>query len=409
MILARRHLLALAVGLTACGAVNWSPLTQPKAMAAEPIVIGDLNSYTRLPAFSLPYKKGWELALEEINASGGVIGRPLTVVSRDDGAKPGDAITVANDLVTREGAEVLIGTLLSHVGLAVSDFAKQREILFLAAEPLTDAIAWEKGNAYTFRLRPGTYAQTAMLAEEAAKLPAKRWVTVAPNYEYGQSAVAAFKSLLSEKRPDVVFVGEQWPALFKIDAGATVQALAAAEPDAIFNVTFGSDLVKLVREGDLRGLFEGREVASLLTGEPEWLEPLKNEVPKGWIVTGYPWAELDTPAHRTFVAAYERRYGEPPHMGSVVGYVTLKSIAAAIESAGSTDGDTLAEAMRGMTLDTPFGPITYRASDQQSTMGTFVGRTTGQQHPGAIDGWRYVDGSEHLPSDEDAAKRRPGS
>ncbi len=380
----------------------------PAPRAAEPIKIGDLNSYTRLPAFSLPYKQGWELALDEINAGGGVLGRPLEVVSRDDGGKPGDAVTVANELVSREGVSVLIGTLLSHVGLAVADFANQKKVLFLAAEPLTDTIAWEKGNPYTFRLRPGTYVQAAMLAEEAAKLPAKRWATVAPNYEYGQSAVAAFKALLKEKRPDVEFVAEQWPALFKIEAGPTVQALALAEPEAIFNVTFGGDLVKLVREGTLRGLFENREVASLLTGEPEWNAPLKDELPEGWIVTGYPWQDIDTPAHAAFAAAYEKRFGDTPRMGSVVGYVTLLSIAAAMEKAGGTDAEGLTKAMRGLTLDTPFGPILYRAADQQSTMGTFVGRTTIKDGLGAMKDWRYGDGTTYLPSEEEARKMRPG-
>ena len=394
--------------LSAIAALLGTIALAPAPRAAEPIKIGDLNSYTRLPAFSLPYKQGWELALDEINAGGGVLGRPLEVVSRDDGGKPGDAVTVANELVSREGVSVLIGTLLSHVGLAVADFANQKKVLFLAAEPLTDTIAWEKGNPYTFRLRPGTYVQAAMLAEEAAKLPAKRWATVAPNYEYGQSAVAAFKALLKEKRPDVEFVAEQWPALFKIEAGPTVQALALAEPEAIFNVTFGGDLVKLVREGTLRGLFENREVASLLTGEPEWNAPLKDELPEGWIVTGYPWQDIDTPAHDAFAAAYEKRFAETPRMGSVVGYVTLLSIAAAMEKAGGTDAEGLTKAMRGLTLDTPFGPILYRAADQQSTMGTFVGRTTIKDGLGAMKDWRYGDGTTYLPSEEEARKMRPG-
>src|SRR3546814_583702 len=211
------------------------------ATAADPIRIGDMNSYTSLPAFSVPYRMGWQLAVDEINAAGGVLGRPLEVVSRDDGGKPADAVTVANELVTREHVEVLAGTLMSHVGLAVADFANQRRIVFSAAEPLTDALAWSQGNPYTFRRRPGTYVQAAMLAEEAAKLPAKRWVTVAPNYEYGKSAAEAFKALLKARRPDVEFVGAQWPALFKLDAGATVQALARHEPDAIFTVLFGRD------------------------------------------------------------------------------------------------------------------------------------------------------------------------
>ena len=387
--------------------VSCAVLTGRSAISDEPIRIGDLNSYTRLPAFTLPYKDGWTLALEEINATGGILGRPVEVLSRDDGGKPGDAVTAANELVSRQRVDILMGTLLSHVGLAVSDFARQRKILFLAAEPLSDAIAWEKGNRFTFRLRPGTYAQSAMLVKEAAKLPAKRWATVAPNYEYGQSAVAAFKKLLKKERPDVEFVAEQWPALSKIDAGATVQALALSKPDAIFNVTFGSDLAKFVREGRLRGLFEGREVVSLLTGEPEWIAPLKAEAPEGWIVTGYPVSAVDTPEHRAFLEAYQARFGELPRMGSVVGYVTLRTLAAAMEKAGTTETEALIAAMRGLALDTPFGGIVFRASDQQSTMGTFVGRTVLADGLGTLRDWEFRDGADFLPPESEVARLRP--
>ena len=160
------------------------------AMAQSEIKIGEINSYSLLPAFTEPYRKGWQLAVEEINAAGGINGKKLVVISKDDGGKPADAQTAANELVSSENVAMLTGTFLSNIGLAVSDFAKQKKVFFLAAEPLTDAITWSKGNRYTFRLRPSNYMQAAMLAEEAAKLPAKRWATIAPNYEYGQSAVA---------------------------------------------------------------------------------------------------------------------------------------------------------------------------------------------------------------------------
>ena len=377
------------------------------AAAAEPIRIGELNSYTRLPAFTLPYRDGWRMALDEINAGGGVLGRPLEVISKDDGGTPGDAVTVAGELVTHDRVVMLFGTLLSHVGLAVSDLARQRKVPFIAAEPLTDTIAWEKGNRYTFRLRPGTYVQAAMLAEEAAKLPAKRWATVAPNYEYGKLAVAAFREILSAKRPDIEWVGEQWPALFKIDAGVTVQALAGVEPDAIFNVTFGSDLAQFVREGTTRGLFEGRTVASILSGEPDWIDPMKDEAPRGWIVTGYPWYDIDTPVHASFRKAYMERFDDYPRLGSVVGYATMKTIAAAIAKAGSTDAEALVEAMKGLTVATPLGPIVFRAADHQSTMGTYVGRLTVKEGMPRMVDWRFGDGADYLPSEEDAAKMRP--
>ena len=109
---------------------------------AQTIRIGELNSYKVFPAFLEPYKKGWELALQEINAGGGIKGRKLEVISREDGGNPGDAVRVAEELITRENVSVLMGTFASHVGLAVSNLANQRKIVFIAAEPLTDKIVW---------------------------------------------------------------------------------------------------------------------------------------------------------------------------------------------------------------------------------------------------------------------------
>jgi branched-chain amino acid transport system substrate-binding protein len=383
-------------------------LTAPVSAADnKPILIGEISSYSTVPAFTVPYRNGWQMAMEEINAAGGLLGgRKLEVISRDDGGKPDDATRNAQELLSQK-VDLLAGTFLSNVGLAVSDIALRNKTLFVAAEPLTDALVWDKGNRYTFRLRPSTYMQAAMLAEEAAKLPAKTWATLAPNYEYGQSAVANFKELLKAKRPDVQFVAEQWPALGKLEAGATIQALEAAKPEAIFNVTFGADLTKFVREGNLRGLFESRAVVSMLTGEPEYLDPLKDETPRGWIVTGYPWDQIKTPAHQRFVQAYEKRYGETPRLGSVVGYVTFMAIADAIRKAGSTDTEKLISALRGLKFETVFGPVAFRALDQQSTLGAFVGRLDLKDGRGVMVDWRYVDGKDYMPPDAVVRKRRP--
>src|SRR6201747_979833 len=317
----RRHLLGAGLAIAVTGMAG-------SAVAQAEIKIGEINSYSLLPAFTEPYRKGWQLAVEEVNAAGGIGGKKLVVVSKDDGGKPADAQTAANELVSSENVAMLTGTFLSNIGLAVSDFANQKKVFFRPAEPLTDAITWAKGNRYTFRLRPSNYMQAAMLVEEAAKLPAKRWATIAPNYEYGQSAVSVFKKLMSEKRPDIVWVDEQWPPQGKIDAGPVVQAVAAANPEAILNVTFGADLVKLVREGNTRGLFKDRAVVSFLTGEPEYLDPLKDETPDGWIVTGYPWYSISLPEHAAFLTAYQAKYRDYPRLGSVVGYSTIKAAAA---------------------------------------------------------------------------------
>ncbi len=378
-----------------------------QASAQAPIKIGELNSYKIFPAFLEPYKKGIELAVEEANAAGGVLGRKIEVVSRDDNGNPGDAVRVAEELLSREGASFLIGTFPSNVGLAVADFAKQRKVLFIAAEPLTDKIVWDSGNPYTFRLRTSTYMQTAMLIPDAVKLAKKRWAIVYPNYEYGQSATAAFKKLLKEKQPDVEFVAEQAPPLGKIDAGAVAQALADAKPDAIFSSLFGPDLAKFVREGQTRGLFKGVEVFNLLAGEPEYLDPLKDETPDGWYVTGYPWSELKTPEHTKFLNAYQAKFKDYPRLGSVVGYATVMSAVEAIKKAGSLDQEKLVAAMRGLSLITPFGMIEYRPLDHQSTMGAYVGQLGVKDGKGYMKTWRFVDGKDALPSDADVQKMRP--
>lgn len=368
---------------------------------AQPIRIGELNSYKVFPAFLEPYRKGMELAVEEINAAGGVLGRKVELVTRDDGGTPGDAVRVAEELITRDRANVLMGTFASHVGLAVANLANQRKVLFVASEPLTDKMVWENGNRYTFRLRPSTYMQTAMLIPEAAKLKKKRWAIVYPNYEYGQSATASFKRLLKQAQPDVEFVSEQAPPLGKIDAGAVVQALADSKPDAIFSSLFAADLQRFVREGNTRGLFKGRAVFNLLAGEPEYLDTLKDETPEGWWVTGYPWSEIKTPAHQKFLAAYQARWKDYPRQGSVVGYAAVHSVANAIRRAGSTDTEKMVDAMKGLEMPTPFGPIVWRALDHQSTMGAYVGQLARRGGRGVMVNWRFADGANFLPPFEE--------
>jgi branched-chain amino acid transport system substrate-binding protein len=377
------------------------------ASAQDTVKVGELNSYKSQPAFLEPYKRGLDLAVEEINKAGGVNGRKLEVISRDDGGNPGDAVRVAEELVTREGVTALAGTFLSNVGLSVTEFAGKNKVFFLAAEPLTDKITWQNGNKYTYRLRSSTYMQVAMLMPDIVAAQKKRWALVYPNFEYGQSAVAALKSMLTAKQPGVEFVTEQATPLGKIDAGAVAQAVDDAKPDGIFNVLFGADLAKFVREGNTRGVFKDRFVASLLSGEPEYLDPLKDEAPTGWVVTGYPWYAITTPEHKAFLAAYQARFNDYPRLGSVVGYVTIKSLAAGIAKAGGTDPEKLVDAFAGLKVDSPFGPFSFRASDHQATMGAYVGKTALKDGKPIMVDFKYVDGGAVLPSDAEVKKLRP--
>ena len=377
--------------------------------AQPPIRIGEINSYTGVAAgFTLSYRQAVEMAVEEVNASGGLGGRRVEVLFRDDKGNPADAIKHAQELVFSERVALLAGTFLSNVGLAVSDFARQNKVLFVAAEPLTEAITWSEGHRYTFRVRPNTHSQGRMLAERASPLPHKRWAVIGPNYEYGRRAWETFWPRLKELKPDVQLVGEHWPALGKIEPGGYVAALLGQHPDAIYVSLFGSDWIAFAREAGKRGLFQKAFFVGILLGEPEYMEPLKLEAPEGMLVTGYPWYDIQTPVHKEFVAKFMKRTDQTPVVGSLVGYITFLSIFEAVRKAGSTETEKLIAALEGLRVATPIGPITYRPFDHQSTMGAWVGTTKldAKRGVGIMANWKYVPGETVLPSEAEVRKMR---
>lgn len=408
-----RSTLLLALAVTLGGAT-----TSAVRAAAAPIRIGMLGAASNVPDLAQSFQRGWQLALDEINAAGGVLGQPLEVLARDDGSpdggNPDRAVQIARDLIEKDKVALLAGTFNSRVALAVSERAARSRRVFIATGALTDALVWDKGNRYTFRLRPSTYMQAAMLVEHAVRLPGRRWFMVAPNYEYGQTAVATFKALLKARRPDVLFVGEHWQALGKLDALAAVAAIDKARPDAVFNAFAGPDVVRLIESGNARGVFPRVPVVSLLTGEPEQLAQLRGKAqPQGWIVTGYVPEDASLPEHARFVAAYRARYNELPRHAALLGYITVGASAAALHKAGSTDSEALVTALRGLRFDTPLGPVTIRAQDHQSTLGTYVGRLAPITESGVarsvLINARYIDGARVQPPAASLRTLRPAA
>ncbi len=380
--------------------------------AQPPIRIGEINSYTGIAAgFTLPYRQAVGMAVDEVNAGGGLLGRRVEVLFRDDKGNPAEAVKHAQELVFGDKVALLAGTFLSNVGLAVSDFARQNKVLFVAAEPLTEALTWSQGHRYVFRVRPNTYSQGRMLAERAARLPYQKWAVIGPNYEYGRRAWETFWARLKELKPDVQLVGEHWPTLGKIEPGGYVTALLSQQPEAVYVSLFGSDWIAFAREAGKRGLFQKAFFVGILLGEPEYMDPLKLEAPEGMLVTGYPWYDIQAPAHKEFVARFMKRTGRTPVEGSLVGYVTFLSIFEAIRRAGSTDTEELVAALDGRRVETPIGPIRFRPVDHQSTMGAWVGTTKldSNRGVGIMVDWEYVSGELVLPSETEVRKMREAS
>jgi branched-chain amino acid transport system substrate-binding protein len=378
-------------------------LAAPGAAAAQaPIKVGSINSFSGLAAaFTVPERLGEELAAEQANAAGGLLGgRQLVVIPRDDKLRPDEGIKQAQELVLQEKVDFLIGTLSSAVALGVSDFAKRTKTLYVAGEAQTDALTWERGHRYVFRIRPNTYMVGRALAERAAKLPHRRWVNIGPNYEYGRKTWEAFITRLRELHPDVQVVAEHWPKLGEGEYGAYINSILQARPDAVFTSLFGADWANFVKQASAFEMFGKTFFVAMAGGLPEFAEPLGKDQPDGMIVDAYPWQLIETPAHRAFVEAYRKKTGAHPVYGSLIGYINMTVLIEAIKKAGTTEVEKVIDALEGLTVSTPVGAVTLRADDHQSTLGAWIGvsRFDAARSLATVADWEYVPGDRHPPT-----------
>ena len=348
------------------------------------------------------------MAVDEVNAGGGLLGRKVEVRFRDDKGNPAEAIKHAQELVTGERVNLLAGTYLSNVGLAVSDFAKQQKVLFVAAEPLSEALTWSQGHRYVFRVRPNTYTQGRVLAERAARLPYRKWAVIGPNYEYGRRAWETFWARLRELKPEVQAVGEHWPTLGKLEPGEYVTALLSQRPEAVFVSLFGSDWLAFAREAGQRGLFQKMFVVGMLLGEPEYMDPLKLEAPRGDAGDGLSLVRHQAPGPpglRDQVHTADRSSSGDGIAGRVR-HISLR-LRGHSQGPGHRHGaDGLGHGV--VRVATPFGPILFRPFDHQSTMGAWVGTTKldPARGVGIMTGWEYVPGEKVLPSEAEVRRMR---
>jgi branched-chain amino acid transport system substrate-binding protein len=363
---------------------------------AQPLRVGDINSYQRFPAHLEPYRKGWRLAEEELNAAGGVNGRRIEVVSRDDASRVDEALRHADELVSSEKVDVLMGGFTSSVSLALAEFAHRRRVVYMAAASLTDQLAGRTGNRYTFALRPSGRVQASVLLDEALRMKKKRWAIVFPHNMYSYATVKSFRTRLMQEDPGVDAVFEQPVALGQIDAWGVVLWMEQNGVQAVLSFLFGADLQQFVAAARDSGLLERLQVLNLLAGQPENLAFLGEGAPEGWWVTGYPVDEIDYGAHPRFVAQYRARWGESPAAASLYGYTALTAIAHALRRAKSSDAEKLVEALEALRVPSPIGVLRWR-KDHRSTLGTFVGQLSDTGEKASMVRWRYETSLRHLP------------
>jgi branched-chain amino acid transport system substrate-binding protein len=381
-----RHVLALA-----CVAAMFA---SSAALAEDTIKIGfpiPLSGPAAL--YGVPILKGAEMAVADVNAKGGVLGRKLELMSRDSKANADEAVRLARELIIKDDADFLIGTLTSAEAPAVSTIAKENKIVFIAPSAKTSSLtAPQNLHPYIFR-----FASNTTTEGQAGAIIMSKWkdlktvATIAPDYAYGRDAIAAFVAELKRLRPDVQIVDQQWPKLGEPDFTAFITAQMSKRPDAVFCDEYGGDFVTFVKQAMPLGYFnaihnrlaDGGEV-----GAVDVTEPLGTNYPFGIWSDAYDpviWPGHEPAEHKAWVEKMQKALNSKYGSGwAIQGYSAVLALVAGIEKAGSTNSDKVSKALVNLTFDTPAGKRSFNANHDADT-GEFWGEMVKDpQYPFAI-------------------------
>jgi branched-chain amino acid transport system substrate-binding protein len=346
------------------------------ARAADTIKIGfpiPLSGPTAV--YGKPVLAGAQMAVAEIDANGGVLGRKLEILDRDSKANADEAVRLSRELIIKDGVDFLVGTLTSAEAPAVSTVAKENKIVFIAPTSkstiLTDP---QHIHPYIFRVSSNTDVEGLAGATLMARWKdVKTVATIAPDYAYGRDSIAAFIAALKKVRPDIQIVDQEWPKLGEPDFTAFITAQMGKKPDAIYCSLFAGDFVTFTKEATPRGYFKAiknRLIDGAEVGTPDEAQALGSDYPYGIIADSYDpvlWSGSEPPAHKKFIEDLKKfTHAQYASGWSIVGYQSIYALAAGIKKANSTNSDAVAKALLGLTWDTPVGERTFSVKSHET-------------------------------------------
>jgi branched-chain amino acid transport system substrate-binding protein len=346
------------------------------AVEREPMKVGVVCGMTGFGySYTDPFLKGVKLAVDEINKSGGVLGRPLELITRDDDLKVDIGVREMRYLIMKADVDVVVGGFGSHIALAQSEIAESSKIPFIVCLANSHTITEAKGHRYVFQLPPSTRMEGNAVAEYIAALPVKKIWTVGPDYEFGRTLVSIPVEKLKRLRPDIEIVGQSWPKMGEKEMAPYITQILSGKPDLVYNVQWGGDMVSFIKQAKPYGLFQKIPFAGLF--DQPLLSALGDEMVEG--VIGFSRGDffaVKKPTMNDFVdkymAAFPKQY---PTAYSVFGYEAIRVYAQAAGKVGGTNKEHVIDTLSGMRFQSPRGDIYFREFDHIASGSVYVGKT----------------------------------
>ena len=365
--------------------------------AEEPVKLGALYPLTGTGAvYGSPALLGHEMAVDEINAAGGINGRRVVAVARDTRLKPAVAAAAARELITREGVDILLGGLSSAVGLAVSEVARQEKVIYIATIPKTTQLTTTRLHKYVFRTAANTDGEGRGIARVLGQVGARKVCQIQFDYAYGHDLAAGIAKALPKEAPEAEIVLDLKVKLGATDFNPYIARIMAAECETVASGLWGAAFISLARQGKPFGLFDqvryvsGGEIAS-----HEIASQLKDDFPdKVWSNAYELWYHAHSPLHGPFQKELARRQGTGETSSwPLLAYVGVKFVEAAAAKAGSMEADSLVAALEGLSIETPVGLRTMDAATHETDTGQFWGpMTRSEEHA-----FRIMDPVTYIP------------
>ena len=347
------------------------------AQAQEPVKIGAMYPLTGGGAvYGVPAMAGHQLAVEELNAKGGILGRKIESVERDDKMNPSAASSTMKELITKDKVDIVVGGLSSAVGLAMSEVSKQEKVVYISTIPKTIQMTTDKLHKYVFRTASNTDLEGDTMALLAGKYKLGKICHLELDYAYGKDLETGIVKALPKHAPDAKIVLTLKPKLGATDFNPFIPQVMSAGCDGVLSGLWGPHFVSWVKQAAPLGFFNKiKWISGGEIGSHEIAGELKAEYPDNVVSNTYElWYHANDPSHAAFQAKLAKKLNtqETPQW-AVLGYIGVMYTAQAMEKAKSTEADKVAAALEGLKISTPVGPLTIDAKTHQSNIGQFWG------------------------------------
>jgi branched-chain amino acid transport system substrate-binding protein len=349
----------------------------PSSHAAKTLKIGIVDCYSG-PAstYTNDVRDAFKLEVEKLNASGGILGRKIEVLTRDSKFKVDLGLSAAKELIYRENVDILMGTINSALALAISNLSKKEKVPFFATFSKSAKITGAKGHRYVFSITENTALAGKAAAVGLAQKPYIKYWIAGDDYEYGHAIADGVWSNLKKMKPEVELLGQSWWKVGEPDFTPYITAILSAKPDAVIIATGGRDCVPFLKAAKATGFNKRVPFFMHTATELSTLKPLGLNAPEGVIGTSnYFFYYPETAANRNFVKNFESAYNRKPAVGAVYGFLAAKYIFGAYKKAGEIDTEKFIANVEGMWVDSPVGKVTMRAYDHQAMLPMYMGVT----------------------------------